>query len=257
MNGSVDWLVLSRGAACFITLEGQGWGGQRNRSQWGRQRRDSGAPPFSRREQTRNTERTLTCCNVRQGHLCNVCKREHIHCTIHRVKHVCISTYTDTLKCQHLSWLSTFVCKHIDEEGKLSLSFSCTQVYTHFPTGVVQGSERLPVITTAIDQTDQRKLEVDWPGCFTEDWGCFSDFLTLPPIFPPFFLVLCSHFYNPSSLPFFLPSSLSIQNYGISSSLCYTPTLVFFPGSFFVLCPWEATVLSLWGRCISFYCPHT
>lgn len=38
---------------------------------------------------------------------------------------------------------------------------------THSPTGVLQGSEGLPVITTAIDQSDHRKLEVDWPGCFT------------------------------------------------------------------------------------------
>lgn len=133
---------------------------------------------------------------------------------------------------------------------------------THFPTGVVHGSERLPVITTAIDQSDQRKLKVDWPGCFTEEWGCFSDSLTLPPI--SFFshvllLLLC---YSPLFISPFLSAFFSLLLKVWDLLPCATPPSTLHPcflflGSSFVLCPCEATVLSLWGRCISSYCPRT
>ena len=71
---------------------------------------------------------------------------------------------------------TSFTIKCLDKWMMCTLLLMQTD--THFPTVEVQSSERLPVITTAIDQSDQRKLEVDWPGCFTEEWGCFSDFLT-------------------------------------------------------------------------------
>lgn len=60
--------------------------------------------------------------------------------------------------------------KYVDTWMRRENSLFLMHTNTRFPTGVVQGSERLPVITTAIDQSDQRKLEVDWPGCFTEEW---------------------------------------------------------------------------------------
>lgn len=90
---------------------------------------------------------------------------------MHECIHRCIERQTSLM----VKYVDTWMMRRENSHS----SFSCTQT---FPTGVVQGSERLPVITTAIDQSDQRKLEVDWPGCFTEEWGCVSDFLTLPPI---------------------------------------------------------------------------
>lgn len=103
-----------------------------------------------------------------------------------------------------------------DEQGKNSPS---CYTQTHFPTGVVQGSERLPVITTAIDQSDQRKLEVDWLDASVKSGD------TSPPLshsFPflllPSPLVLFSLFI-PQVLffSFYLPL-LSNNSYGISSS---------------------------------------
>lgn len=98
----------------------------------------------------------------------------------------------------------TYCVRHMDEERKLSLFLMHTN--THFPTGVVHGSEHLPVITTAIDQSDQRKLEVDWPGCFTEECGC-SLTLTLPIIsyFSDVLLLLRCYY------PLFIPQVLSLS----------------------------------------------
>lgn len=42
------------------------------------------------------------------------------------------------------------------------------------PTGPEHsGSQHLPVITTEIDWSGQRKLEVDWPGWFAEEGFIF------------------------------------------------------------------------------------
>lgn len=47
------------------------------------------------------------------------------------------------------------LCRHMDEEKK---NLTLMHTNTHFPTGVVHDSKCLPVITTAIDQSDHRKI---------------------------------------------------------------------------------------------------
>lgn len=118
---------------------------------------------------------------------------------------------------------------------------------TYFPIGVVQGSECLPVITTAIDQSDQRKLEVDWLDASVKS-GDAS-----PPLshsFPFLLLLCCSPFLYHKSSPFlsaFLCSPVTVM--GSLLPFATTPTLypIFFsfPGSSFILRPREAAVLSL------------
>lgn len=128
-----------------------------------------------------------------------------------------------------------------DEQGKtLTLSLHTN---THFPTGVVQGSERLPVITTAIDQSDQRKLEVDWLDASVKSGD------TSPPLSHsfPFLLLLCySPFLYPKSSSFlsaFLCSPITVM--GSLLPFCYPPANSPVFGSSFILCPCEATALSL------------
>lgn len=136
------------------------------------------------------------------------------------------------------------MCRHVDDEQGKNSPSRYTQ--THFPTGVVQGSERLPVITTAIDQSDQRKLEVDWLDASVKSGD------TSPPLshsFPFLLLLFYSPFLYPKSSSFlsaFLCSPITVM--GSLLPFCYKPPPTpnsSFLGSSFILCPCEATALSL------------
>lgn len=118
---------------------------------------------------------------------------------------------------------------------------------THLPTGMVQSSEHLPVITTAIDQSHQRKLEVDWPGCFSGN----ASLIPLPLVsflFSVWSWVIFPYLYlgSPCAFPF-----LCWWN-----SFLVLCTLYFFLSSlrlFSFMLMW-ATVLLFGRSCTSFHC---
>lgn len=141
-------------------------------------------------------------------------------------------TNTNTLKGNH-----TDLVNYVDTWRN---SHYVMHTNTILPTGVVQSSECLPVITTAIDQSHQRKLEVDWPGCCTEKWRCFSDCLLFLSLF-----LFCyySLLYPGSFLSAFL--ILHLQLWDLFFPALHPHPCFFFLGSSFVSYPCEATVLLL------------